>query len=380
MNRLLLPYLHFWSLCGARKLWTRPWISLASDVDKRRILHPSKLVKKRLLPHTPFIQHLLRRQVPEFEWVIRLIHSPSRALLLLLSAYINYKTKPLEGRKRLALALKSPTLGHLLFHYQFMTLPTPRLGIVSALREEQTGLIEAMQQVRVEHVGMRDYTCGTLWGIPVVCVLARLGKVAAAATTATLIERFGTTELLFTGVAGAVATGLRPGDVVIADTLVQHDMDASPLFPRYQIPLLGQTAFAADTRLSNCLAAAAQDFLASQLMLDIAAEDREAFALVSPAVRRGLVASGDEFVDSHLRLEALRGAFSDLLAVEMEGAAVAQVCYEFDVPFAVIRTISDGANEDAQIDFLRFVERVAGRYAYGILHRLLHSGFELKTR
>lgn len=251
-----------------------------------------------------------------------------------------------------------------------ITTPS-RFGIVSALHQEQAGLVDAMTDVQTEQRGMRDYTCGTLWGQPVVCVLARLGKVAAAATVATLIERFNVTHIVFTGVAGAVGTGLRPGDIVIADTLVQHDMDATPLFPRYQVPLLGQSVFSSDIHLSDALTQAAAGFVAHDLAQEIHASDREAFRLAAPAVQRGLIASGDEFIDSSARLQQLRTAFPDLLAVEMEGAAVAQVCFEFGVPFAVIRTISDAADEAAPVDFVRFVERVAARYAHGVLRRFL---------
>lgn len=254
-----------------------------------------------------------------------------------------------------------------------MTLRPPRLGIISALHQEQAGLIDAMTDVQVEQRGMRDYTCGLLWGKPVVCVLARLGKVAAAATVATLIERFQVTHIVFTGVAGAAGAGIKPGDIVVADALVQHDMDATPLFPRYEVPLLGQTAFATDLHLSDALHAAARGFVATDLQQAIGADDHAAFRLEQAAVRRGLIASGDEFIDSRARLRELREAFPALLAVEMEGAAVAQVCFEFGVPFAVIRTISDGADEEAPLDFMRFIERVASPVAYGMLRRFVQE-------
>jgi adenosylhomocysteine nucleosidase len=243
---------------------------------------------------------------------------------------------------------------------------TSRLGILSALAEEQAGLIEAMDNTRREQRGMRSYTCGTLWGQPTVCVLARLGKVAAATTVTTLIERYGVTHLLFTGVAGAVGAGLKPGDVVIADTLVQHDMDASPLFPRFEIPLLGRALFSADAVLSERLAAAAGEFLQTG--------PEHSQQKGRPQLRRGLVASGDEFVHSGQRVAALRAAFADLQAVEMEGAAVAQVCHEYGLPFAVLRTISDSADETAPQDFMHFVRDVAAPYSFGIVRRLLTAG------
>lgn len=244
-----------------------------------------------------------------------------------------------------------------------------RLGLISALQQEQAGLIEAMTATTTMQRGMRDYVVGRLWNLDCVCVLSRLGKVAAAATAATLIERFAVTHIVFTGVAGGVDSMVQVGDIVVADALLQHDMDATPLFPRFEIPLTGQARFASDLHLMQRLGDAADAFVAQDLAQAIADADRAAFGLQQPRVHRGLIASGDEFINNRERLTALKTALPGLMAVEMEGAAVAQVCFEFGVPFAVIRTISDAANEDAPLDFLRFTERVASRYAFGVVRR-----------
>jgi adenosylhomocysteine nucleosidase len=251
-----------------------------------------------------------------------------------------------------------------------MSLALPRLGLISALHQEQAGLIEAMQDAKKSQHGMRDYTVGKLWGIDTVCVLSRIGKVAAAATAATLIERFGVTHIVFTGVAGAAESAMQVGDIVVADMLVQHDMDATPLFPRFEVPLLGQSFFASDKHLTDRLTGAATEFVVRDFAATVPSHDRDTFRLSEPRVYRGLIASGDEFIDSHARRETLKTAFPALLALEMEGAAVAQVCFEFGVPFAVIRTISDGANEESPHDFMQFIDRIAARYAFGIVKRL----------
>jgi adenosylhomocysteine nucleosidase len=245
-----------------------------------------------------------------------------------------------------------------------------RLGIVSALQQEQNGLIQAMNSASTVSRGMRSYTAGQLWGIDVVCVLSRIGKVAATATVATLIERFGVTHVIFTGVAGGAEEKIRVGDIVIAESLVQHDMDASPLFPRFEIPLTGQSRFLSDRHLTETLAEASRLFLEWDLETAITRADRNQFRLQAPALHTGLIASGDEFIHRRERLAGLRSSLPGLLAVEMEGAAVAQVCFEFGVPFAVVRTISDGANEDAPIDFMEFIDGVASHYAFGIVRRL----------
>jgi len=221
-----------------------------------------------------------------------------------------------------------------------------RLGIISALAEEQQGLLEALQSPSRHVHGMREYTAGKLWEIDAVCVLSRIGKVAAAMTAAILVEKFGVTHIIFTGVAGSGDKNIRVGDIVVADTLIQHDFDASPLFPRFEIPLTGLSGFATDVTLTEKLASAARQVT---------------------RVHRGLIASGDQFIGKLMQIQALKADLPELLAVEMEGAAVAQVCFELGIPFAVIRTISDNANDDAAVDFMHFIKTVASRYAFDVI-------------
>lgn len=245
--------------------------------------------------------------------------------------------------------------------------PIKRLGIISALDEEQQGLVQAMEQAATLTHGMRHYATGTLWGIDAVCVLSRIGKVAAATTASMLVEKFGVSHILFTGVAGSGDPGVHVGDIVIADSLVQHDMDASPLFPRFEVPLTGLAHFQSDRSLCQRLDAAARSFIDIDFADVIDKTEREVFKLAMPKIHRGLIASGDQFVNGRAQVSGLRGDLPGLLAVEMEGAAVAQVCFELGIPFAVVRTISDNANEDAATDFMRFVKSVASRYAFQLI-------------
>ena len=245
-----------------------------------------------------------------------------------------------------------------------------RLGIVSALAEEQQGLVEAMQGPYKLMHGMRAYTLGKLWEIDAVCVLSRIGKVAAAMTAATLVEKFEVTHIVFTGVAGSADKNVHVGDLVVADALIQHDMDASPLFPRFEVPLTSLSRFLSDQHLSDEISAAGVDFLADGLQPVVGQLVIKEFGLARPQVHRGLVASGDQFIGSRSQLHGIKEALPDLLAVEMEGAAVAQVCFELGIPFTVIRTISDNANEDAAIDFMRFVQTVASVYSFNVVKRL----------
>lgn len=241
-----------------------------------------------------------------------------------------------------------------------------RLGIISALHEEQAGLVEAMQTPSRDVVAGREVYLGKLWEIDAVCVLSRIGKVAAAMTATLLVEKYGVTHILFTGVAGAGQAEVQVGDLVVADTLVQHDMDASPLFARHEVPLTGCSRFQADPALSGYLVQAVRSFLETGFEDTISQPTRDSFALTGPRLHQGLVGSGDQFIHARAQLQALQTALPGLLAVEMEGAAVAQVCHEMAVPFAVLRTISDNANENAATDFLHFVQAVAAQYAFAV--------------
>ncbi len=236
-------------------------------------------------------------------------------------------------------------------------------AILSALAEEQQGLLDLLQQPqKTSHAG-RDFWQGRLHGQSVVLALSRIGKVAAATTSSALIERFKVGRILFTGVAGGLGEGVQVGDVVVATEFMQHDLDVSPLFPRYEVPFYGQSRFACDPALTA-------------LLLQASRAGLESLALpAATLLHRGLIASGDRFISGARESRALRlalqGGGHEVLAVEMEGAAVAQVCFDYGVPFAAVRTVSDRADDAAHVDFPVFVKDVASLYAQAIIREFL---------
>jgi adenosylhomocysteine nucleosidase len=248
-----------------------------------------------------------------------------------------------------------------------------RLAIVSAMHEELAAVLALMAGAQQHRVAGREFAVGKLHGHEVVVVLSRIGKVAAATTATVLLERFGVSQMLFTGVAGGLATQARVGDVVVATEFLQYDMDAAPLFPTYEVPLYGLSHFKTDAALTAEIELAAETVLQRGL-LD--ASTLHAFGMQQAQTHRGLILSGDRFVSTRAESQRLQQALPDALAVEMEGAAVAQVCHDYGVPFAAMRTISDRADDDAHADFLKFVERVASRYSAAILERF----FALRAR
>ncbi|WP_350294908.1 5'-methylthioadenosine/adenosylhomocysteine nucleosidase [Limnohabitans sp. Rim8] len=241
-----------------------------------------------------------------------------------------------------------------------------RIAIVSAMHEELAAVLALMPDEHKQMVAGRSFALGHLNGHEVVVVLSRIGKVAAATTATVLMERFGVAQVLFTGVAGGLASDARVGDVVVATEFLQHDMDASPLFPAYEVPLYGRARFGTDPALTAALALAAQSVL-QQGVLDAAR--LQDFGITRPQMHQGLIVSGDRFVSNRRESQQLQQSLPDALAVEMEGAAVAQVCHDYGVPFAAMRTVSDRADDDAHADFLKFVTHVASRYSAAILAR-----------
>jgi adenosylhomocysteine nucleosidase len=233
------------------------------------------------------------------------------------------------------------------------------IAIISALPEEQAGLIHLLSNH--EHLAQipRWLELGFIHQKPVILALAGVGKVAAATTASMLIERHKVQRILFTGVAGAVAAHVNVGDVVVGSEYLQHDMDASPLFPRFEIPYTGISRFHGDDSLIAML-------LEALHAINIPVSSSKPFK-----VHEGLIISGDRFVSSAAEVQALRRALPDALCVEMEGAAIAQVCHDYKVPFAAVRSISDKADDNAHVDFPKFVKEVAGPMAVKLIDKLM---------
>ena len=231
------------------------------------------------------------------------------------------------------------------------------LGILAAMPQELAAVLADFDAERAEPVAGRVFHRGEAGAVPLVAVVAGIGKTSVAATTTLLIERFGVERVLLTGVAGAVSDELALGDIVVATAALHHDLDASPIVPPHFVPSLGIDRLTCDEALSASAFDAARWFVR---------EDAP-----TARVHRGLVVSGDRFLGTQ-EIAELRGRLPDALAVEMEGAAVAQVCLESSVPFAIVRSISDDGDAGS---FDRFLEREAGRYAEGIVGRLL-TGLE----
>src|SRR3989344_4025702 len=209
------------------------------------------------------------------------------------------------------------------------------IGLMAAMPQELQALIDLMPDEAAVRCGARVFWRGHLHGRELVAVLSGIGKVAAAITATLLADAFGVSQIWFTGVAGGLGTEVRVGDVVVAESLIQHDMDASPLFPRHELPGLGRSRLHPPAELTTWVHEGV-----GQALLDVHQHvPLHALGLPQPRVHRGLIAS----------------------------------CDQFELPFAVIRTISDRADASAHLDFLRFVDQVASPYSLAIVSALLKA-------
>ena len=241
-----------------------------------------------------------------------------------------------------------------------------RIGIISAMMEEIQALHNRLELRSTIEKGGRTYYQGKLFNQEVVLVFSRWGKVASATTATQLINDFEIDEIIFTGVAGGIKSKVRIGDIVIGKALYQHDMDASPLIPKYEIPLLGKRTFQTDVIRTKSLQLAAKNFI-TQIEVYLSREVLKVFQIDQPQIHVGDIASGDQFISDKIDRAQIKKGLPQVLCVEMEGAAVAQVCFEYKVPFTIIRTISDNSNDNSHIDFPKFAKEIASEYALGIL-------------
>ncbi len=213
-----------------------------------------------------------------------------------------------------------------------------RIAIMGAMPEEIEPLVARLDEVEEVLYADNRFYLGKYRGKEIVVAYSKIGKVFAALTAATLIEKFECEMVLFTGVAGAISDDLHIGDLIVADGLCQHDLDITAFGHPYGYVPEGAVCIWADPDLRE---------IAKKVAYDLKVE-----------IKEGIIATGDQFVADPGRKQWIAETFK-ADALEMEGAAVAVVCHAFDVPFFVLRAISDSADMDASFDFDAFLKSSA---------------------
>ncbi len=241
------------------------------------------------------------------------------------------------------------------------------IGVIGAIYEEIAALKEVIKVESVSTIGLREYTKGTLYGEECVLVFSRWGKVAASTTASILIERFNVEKIIFSGLAGAIGEDVAVGDIVIGENCVQYDLDISALTgTKYEIPLLGFSKFPLDKSCSERAFLSSTEFV-DTLPAPLQEVLKETTGSSNPKVHKGTIASGSRFISTEKEIIELREGLPGALCVEMEGAAVAQIGYEYTIPVVVIRIISDNAIQGAAQEFSTFCQEVATPFIGGII-------------
>lgn len=244
-----------------------------------------------------------------------------------------------------------------------------KYGIICAMEAEINLLEKDIEIANTTVIANRKFIEGTLYGKDVVLVMSRIGKVASASTATTLIDRFNVDNVIFCGTAGGIDKTLNVGDVVVGDLAVQHDVVVGN--DLFIIPRIDVDYFKCDEKLTKALFDAVNSYISLEIENDIPKRYLNEFKINNPKVVIGTIASGDQFICDGSRNTWLETNVRNIKCVEMEGAAVAQVCYEFDIPFTIVRVISDCANDDASVDFDAFVLEAACHFTKGSMKAFL---------
>jgi adenosylhomocysteine nucleosidase len=215
-----------------------------------------------------------------------------------------------------------------------------KVAIIGAMEEEVQILRDKLEGGVVELIAGCEFTAGGTQGIEIVLLKSGIGKVNAAMSTTILLERYQPDYVINTGSAGGFLQTLNVGDVVISTEVRHHDVDVTAFGYEYgQVPGLPP------------------GFKANELLVEAATQ--AVHELSDIQVVKGTIATGDSFMNDPERVEFVRSKLPNLYAVEMEAAAVAQVCHQYNVPFVVIRALSDIAGKESNVSFDQFLQKAA---------------------
>jgi len=227
-----------------------------------------------------------------------------------------------------------------------------KIGIIAAMEQEVETLVKHLTNKHEKLIANQKFYEGVINKKEVALVQSGIGKVNASIATTLLIELFEVDIVINTGSAGGIGTGLSVGDLVVSSELAYNDADARVFGYTYgQIPQMPET-YITDKNLIDQFTR-----LASKLNWN---------------VHQGMIVTGDSFISSENQINHIKEFFPKALVTEMEGAAVAQTCYQFNVPYIVVRALSDTADEEANVSFDQFID-IAGKQSANLVLHFLDS-------
>lgn len=222
-----------------------------------------------------------------------------------------------------------------------------KIGIIAAMEQEAREIISQMKNIQETIKANQHFYEGDIHNVPVVLVQSGIGKVNAAIAATILIEVYEVEAMINTGSAGGIGEGLAVEDLVISKELSYNDADARAFgYDFGQIPQM-PSKYTSDKHLVKVF--------------------KQAALKKNWAIKEGLIVTGDSFISDQRKVTEIRQQFTDALVTEMEGAAIAQTCYQFGIPFVVIRAVSDVSDEDASLSFDEFIEKVGKKSGETVL-------------
>ncbi len=224
-----------------------------------------------------------------------------------------------------------------------------KIAILGAMVEEIEPLLEFVKEYEVIEFAQNRYYKANYRGLELIIAYSKIGKVFASLTATTMIEKFGAEKLLFSGVAGAINPNLKIGDLIVATSLCQHDLDLTPFGHPFGYVPEGRVFVESDRELIGIAEDVAKD--------------------INRELHQGVIATGDQFIANKSQKEWILNTFG-ADALEMEGASVGVVCDALNVPFFILRSISDSADMDAGFSFEEFLESSAKESAAFIVAML----------
>lgn len=223
-----------------------------------------------------------------------------------------------------------------------------KIGIIAAMEEEVRFLVETLTQKQQTTIANQVFYEGMIDDIDVVVVQSGIGKVNAALATTLLIDHFKSTFVINSGSAGGIGEGLKVGDLVVSSQLTYNDADATAFGYKFgQIPQMPET------------------YSVDKNAYELTKETGEELGWT---VHVGEIVTGDSFIASQDRISEIKNYFKEALVTEMEGAAVGQTCFQFNVPFIVIRAVSDTGDEEANVTFDEFIIQAGKDSASLVIH------------
>jgi adenosylhomocysteine nucleosidase len=236
-------------------------------------------------------------------------------------------------------------------------MPKPLIAIIAAMQPELDYLLEQLDNRQDSVAGAVHFHRGEIKGVQVILALSGIGKVNAALTTSIIIERFVPDYIINTGSAGGLKGGIQIGDVVVGNEVAHHDVDVTAFgYVLGQVPQLPPR------------------FFANQHLIDAAKQAAQVFT--GARIHTGLIVSGDQFIGTAEQNRFIKEKFVDVVAVEMEAAAIAQTCHQLNTPFVIIRAISDNGDANASISFDQFLQQ-AGRNSAQMVINLITSNLKM---